>query len=94
MNRTIPMIIVTLMGLENPALASSPCPPGFAQLQNSDTCVRISGRVRAEAITGSPRSRVSDSVTTYASGRVRMEVRKKTEYGPFRAVVAVDGIGH
>ncbi len=72
--------------------AASPCPPGFAQLQASDTCVRISGRVRADAAAGSSRSRSSDRLQTETSGRVQLDVRKQTEYGPLRAVIRVDGI--
>ncbi|WP_165820070.1 porin [Microvirga sp. KLBC 81] len=93
MSRTILILSAALLAMGGPALAASPCPPGFAQLQNSDTCVRISGRVRAETIVGSSRSRTSDSVTSHASGRVRMDVRKQTEYGPLRAVIGVDGFG-
>jgi len=67
------------------------CPPGFAMLQNSDTCVRISGRVRAEGVIRSPRARSSNGFETDASGRVQLDVRKPTEYGPLRAVIRVEG---
>jgi len=72
--------------------AASPCPPGFAMLQDSDTCVRIGGRVRAETILRSSRTRKTDNVTSQASGRVQMDVRKQTEYGPLRAFIRVEGI--
>lgn len=75
--------------LADPARAASSCPPGFAMLQASDTCVRISGRVRAEALTGSSRMRADHSFETRTTGRVRLDVRKQTEYGPFRAVISV-----
>lgn len=78
--------------LTGQADAASPCPPGFAQLQASDTCVRISGRVRADAIVGSSRVRSSGGLRTETSGRVQLDVRKQTEYGPLRAVIRVDGI--
>jgi hypothetical protein len=81
-----------LLGIE--AHASSSCPPGFAQLQASDTCVRISGRVRADALAGSPRLRSSNKLQTQTSGRVQLDVRKQTEYGPLRAVIRVDGMRH
>lgn len=61
-------------------------------LQASDMCVRVSGRVRADTIVGSSRTRASDNVTTQASGRVQMDVRKQTEYGPLRAFIGVEGI--
>jgi hypothetical protein len=74
------------------AHAASPCPAGFAQLQASDTCVRISGQFRADAITGSGRFRSSSRLQTETSGRVQLDVRKQTEYGPLRAVIRVDGM--
>lgn len=92
MTRTI-LILAAASGLiAGSAQAASPCPPGFAMLQDSSACVRVSGRVRAEAIVGSARNRRSDSVATQTSGRVQMEVRKQTEYGPLRAVIRVQGI--
>ncbi len=73
--------------VREPGPATSACPPGFAALQSSGTCVRISGRVRAEAVAGSSRLRSADSFGTGASGRVQLDVRKQTEYGPLRAVI-------
>lgn len=73
-------------------VAASPCPPGFSVLQDNSTCVRISGRVRADTVIGSPRSRTSDSLQTRAGGRVQLDVRKQTEYGPFRAVIRAEGM--
>jgi hypothetical protein len=66
------------------------CPPGFAALQSSDTCVRISGRVRADGIVRSPLRRSSDAFATHAGGRVQLDVRTRTEYGPLRAVFRVE----
>ena len=74
------------------AHAAAPCPPGFAALQNSAACVRISGRVGAEAVIGSPRTRASDAYETRVRGRVQLEVRKPTEFGPLRAVIRADGV--
>jgi hypothetical protein len=82
------------LALLGPAAAALACPPGFAALQNSDACVRLSGRVGADALVGSPRSRASDSVETQVRGRVQLEVRKPTEYGPLRAVIRADGVRH
>lgn len=97
MTRTLPALaLLTLaapgLALPGPAAAASPCPPGFAALQNSDACVRISGRVGADALVGSARSRAADSVETQVRGRVQLEVRKPTEYGPLRAVIRADGV--
>jgi hypothetical protein len=87
-------IISLLMGLvlTSQAMAGSPCSPGFAVLQASDTCVRISGRVRSDTIAGSGRLRGSDSLHTHSGGRVQIDVRKQTEYGPLRAVIAVGNL--
>jgi len=88
------VLVLALSGLALPgaAYAASPCPPGFAQLQASDTCVRISGRVRAESLVGSSRVRSSDSFQTHAGGRVQLDVRKPTEYGPLRAFISVGNL--
>ena len=84
-----PLIGLALVGQ---AQAASPCPPGFAVLQASDTCVRISGSVRADALAGSERLRASDSSRIQSGARVRIEVRKQTDYGPLRAVIAVGNL--
>jgi hypothetical protein len=85
---------LTLSGLAliGHAQAASPCPPGFAALQNSDTCVRVSGRVRADTIVGSSRTRASEGLSIQTSGRAQLDVRKQTEYGPLRAVIRVEGL--
>jgi len=86
------LVLSAVCCLGGTAQAASPCPPGFSMLQDASACVRVSGRVRAEAIVGSARDRRSDAVTHQTSGRVQLEVRKQTEYGPLRAVVRVQGI--
>jgi len=80
------------LGLVSQAHAASPCPPGFAMLQASDTCVRISGTVRADAVAGSGRLHASDSSRMQSGARLQMDVRKRTEYGPLRAVIAVGNL--
>ena len=72
--------------------AASACPPGFAALQGSGTCVRVSGRVRADALAGSADTRTGNAVGTEVSGRVQLDVRKQTEYGPLRAVIRAEGV--
>lgn len=92
MNRyLLPIAALSLLS-GTPALAVSPCPPGFDLLQNSDTCVRVSGRVRAETILGSSHRRREDTSRMKATGEVRLDVRKPTEYGPLRAVIGVKGV--
>jgi hypothetical protein len=97
MKRLILVPALAALGLITPAIATSKaaaspsCPPGFAALQNSSTCVRISGRVRAESVFGSPRTRSSPSYEMRAGGRIELDVRQQTEYGPVRAVVRAKG---
>ncbi|MFC5085175.1 porin [Microvirga arabica] len=74
------------------AQAASRCPPGFAMLQASDTCVRISGTVRADAVAASGRQAGSGSYRMEPGARVQIDVRKQTEYGPLRAVIAVGNL--
>ncbi|WP_027317590.1 porin [Microvirga flocculans] len=92
MKRSVFALIVSGLGLAGPAQAASPCPPGFAVLQASDTCVRVSGTVRADSLVTSSRMRAADNFSTHAGGRVQLDVRKQTEYGPLRAVIAVGNL--
>ncbi|QRM27798.1 porin [Microvirga sp. VF16] len=85
--------VLSSLALISQAQAVTACPPGFAMLQASDTCVRISGRVRAETLVGSTRNRSSDAYGTHAGGRVKLDVRKQTEYGPLRAVISAGNLG-
>ncbi|WP_262027229.1 porin [Microvirga sp. Mcv34] len=93
MKRYIFSVALSGLAMTGQAQAASSCPPGFAMLQASDTCVRISGQVRSETLVGSSRLRASDSVKTQAGGRVRLDVRKQTEYGPVRGVISVGNLG-
>ena len=93
MVRHVLALVLSGLALTGQARSASPCPPGFAMLQASDTCVRISGRVRGETLLGSSRLRSSDSFQTQTGGRVRLDVRKQTEYGPLRAVISVGNLG-
>jgi hypothetical protein len=64
---------------------------GFAPVPGTDTCVRVSGRVRGEADAGSKRSigggRNGASLNTEA--RAALDARTDTEAGPLRTVVRV-----
>jgi len=92
MMRLFPALVLATLASLSQAHAASPCPPGFAALQHSDACVRVGGRVGAEAMVGSPRVRASDAYGTSVRGRLQLEVRKPTEYGPFRAVIRAEGL--
>ncbi|SCX83874.1 porin [Microvirga guangxiensis] len=91
MKHMAPILSAILLASGGSALAASSCPPGFAMLQSSDTCVRIGGRVRADTILRSG-TRKKDTVSNQASGRVQLDVRKQTEYGPVRAFIRVQGV--
>ena len=80
------------IGMASQAQAASPCPPGFAMLQASDMCVRISGTVRADALAGSGRQAATGSHRMQSGARLQIDVRKQTEYGPLRAVIAVGNL--
>lgn len=57
--------------------------PGFLAVPGSETCLRIGGRVRTEAGT---RLRPGGAPVT-ASGRLAVDARTQTAYGPVRAFV-------
>lgn len=64
------------------------CPqfgPGFAEIPGTGACTRVSGRVRAEA--GTPQRGPEREGTLSASGRLAIDTRTQTEYGPARAFV-------
>jgi hypothetical protein len=69
--------------------ARRPCPrfgPGFAAVPGTGACTRISGRVRAEA--GTPIRRGPERAGALSgSGRLAIDTRTDTEYGPARAFV-------
>jgi hypothetical protein len=91
--RHFPTALAVLgLALASQAQAASPCPPGFAMLQASDTCVRISGTVRADALAGSGRQGGPGSYRTQSGARVQIDLRKQTEYGPLRAVIAIGNL--
>ena len=74
------------------------CPqygPGFIKLPGTTTCVRISGRVRADYEVGGRRptrerlggERLGGFGT---SGRVTVDSRTQTDYGPLRLIYRMD----
>lgn len=66
------------------------CPregPGFIMLPGTTTCVRIAGRVSAQATAASRRVSRDDIVGLGATGRVSLDARSDTPYGPVRGYV-------
>ena len=76
--------------------SARPCPewgPGFVHVPGSSTCVRVTGRVRAEYGTAGGGRRVSreSSVGPGVAARLDLDTRSQTEFGPLRTVVRVKG---
>ena len=78
-----------------PALAGEPtlaCPrhsPGFIEIPGTSTCIRIGGRVRSEYGASARRVSRHDIAGFGASGRVSVDSRTDTAYGPVRTFVRV-----
>jgi hypothetical protein len=95
------LVALTLVAAASPAAATEPwavpetaraCPqhgPGFVQLPGSTTCVKIGGRVVAETTTGSRRIARDQIAGFGASGRVSLDARTETPYGPVRSYIRV-----
>ncbi|KQP53247.1 hypothetical protein ASF34_02515 [Methylobacterium sp. Leaf106] len=74
-----------------PQQAAKPCPrhgSGFIRIPGSETCIRIGGR----ATTGLDlRSREGDPASRLiAGGRLAVDTRTETGYGPVRTYVRID----
>lgn len=74
-----------------PQQAAKPCPrhgSGFIRIPGSETCIRIGGR----ATTGLDlRSREGDPASRpIAGGRLAVDTRTETGYGPIRTYVRID----
>lgn len=97
-----PIVLAALVALATPALAEGridrariagegkrPCPhygPGFSAVPGTGACTRVSGRVRAEA--GTPFRRGPErEAGLSASGRLAIDTRTETDFGPARAFV-------
>lgn len=78
-----------------PQQAAKPCPRhgiGFIRIPGSDTCIRIGGR----ATTGfALRSREDGTASRpMTGGRMAVDTRVDTAYGPVRTYVRIDAGGH
>ncbi|WP_313898800.1 porin [Methylobacterium sp. E-045] len=74
-----------------PQQAAKPCPrhgSGFVRIPGSDTCIRIGGRARTgldlRARDDGPASR------PIVGGRLAVDTRVDTDYGPVRTYVRID----
>ncbi|MBM6594337.1 porin [Microvirga pudoricolor] len=60
---------------------------GFFYIPGTDTCLRVSGRVRADYRYNTPGTRASDAVGFFTRGRIQLDARTNTAYGLLRSVV-------
>jgi len=60
---------------------------GFFYIPGSDTCLRVSGRVRADYRYAQPFTRAQDAVGFFTRGRIQLDARTATAYGLLRTVV-------
>lgn len=60
---------------------------GFFYIPGTDTCLRVSGRVRAEYAVGQRFSDFQDAYGTRARGRLNIDVRNQTAYGTLRTFI-------
>ena len=65
--------------------------PGFVALGGTQTCLRIGGRVRAEAGTAPRRPGREAPSPVRASGRLSIDARTPTELGPVRTFIRLHG---
>jgi hypothetical protein len=63
---------------------------GFFYIPNSDTCLRVSGRVRADYRYAQPFTRTQDAVGFFVRGRIQLDARTATAYGLLRSVVRME----
>src|SRR6476620_5619203 len=60
---------------------------GFFYVPGTDSCLRISGRLRADYRYVEPFTRAEDSIGTRARGRVNFDHRTMTDYGLLRTYI-------
>jgi hypothetical protein len=60
---------------------------GFFTIPGTDTCLQISGRVRAEFIVREQENRGQDATGFRARGRLNIDARTATAFGPLRAYI-------
>ena len=62
---------------------------GFFYIPGSDTCLKVSGRVRADYIYGEPFTRNANATTFRARGYLALDSYTATDWGPVRATTRV-----
>ena len=62
---------------------------GFFYIPGSDTCLKVSGRVRADYIYGEPFTRSANALTFRGRGYLALDSYTATDWGPVRATTRV-----
>ncbi|MCP8940112.1 porin [Alsobacter sp. SYSU M60028] len=62
---------------------------GFFYIPGSDTCLKVSGRVRADYFYNEPLARSSNTTSTRARGYLALDSYTATDWGPVRATTRV-----
>ncbi len=97
----VPALLAVLVSASVPAraegwsLAERDCAamgPGFAPVPGTQTCLKLGGRVRADAVAGTAGSRAAGATRLEHGARIRLDARTRTEYGPLRVVIDA-GVG-
>src|SRR3712207_1929730 len=60
---------------------------GFFYVPGTESCVRISGRVRVDTLYSEPFDRADDAIGFRARGRVNIDHRTQTAYGLLRTYI-------
>jgi hypothetical protein len=63
---------------------------GFFSVPGSETCMKVSGRVRSDYRIAQTRSRFQDSSGFRTGARVQLDARTPTSYGMLRTVIRYD----
>ncbi|MGF9761265.1 porin [Microvirga sp. 0TCS3.31] len=63
---------------------------GFFYIPGTETCLRVSGRVRAEYQYLEPLTRASNAIGFRARGRIALDARTATAYGLLRAYIRME----
>ena len=64
--------------------------PGFFYIPGSDTCLQISGQIRADYFYTEPQKRSDNETTFRTQSRLRFDARTQTDYGTLRAFLELE----
>src|ERR1700745_3552865 len=64
--------------------------PGFFYIPGTDTCLQISGQIRADYFYTEPTSPTNNVTTFRSQTRLRFDARPKTDYGILRSFLELE----